>query len=104
MSLSGYVLVTFENEDREVSPGRMTYLWSRPTSATAALVALFLLLCRRASSFDFDAFAAAAGHPAPYALMLALAIVGFGMKAGFVPCTSGSPRRTPRPPPTCPRS
>ncbi len=85
MSLSGYVLVTFENEDREVSRAGWTYLVATHIG-TACLVALFLLLGRRASSFDFDAFAAAAGHPAPYALMLALAIVGFGTKAGFVPC------------------
>jgi formate hydrogenlyase subunit 3/multisubunit Na+/H+ antiporter MnhD subunit len=85
MSLSAYVLVTFEHEDTEVSRAGWTYLIATHIG-TACLIAFFLFLGRDASSFDFDALATAAhARPAPTAALMALAIVGFGVKAGFVP-------------------
>jgi formate hydrogenlyase subunit 3/multisubunit Na+/H+ antiporter MnhD subunit len=84
MSLAAYVLVTFEHEDREVTRAGWVYLIATHIG-TACLVALFLLLGRAASSFDFDRIATMGRGAAPYGLILGLAIVGFGTKAGFVP-------------------
>ena len=84
MSLSAFVCVTFEQEVTEVARGGWAYLIASHVG-TAALVALFLLYNRRARGFDFDAFRESSLPPVVAGTLICLAVVGFGVKAGFVP-------------------
>jgi formate hydrogenlyase subunit 3/multisubunit Na+/H+ antiporter MnhD subunit len=85
MSLSAYFLVTFEHEKGEARRAGWVYLIATHLGV-AFLIAVFALLGRQAGGLDFAAFAA---MPAPGAttagLIFALALVGFGAKAGLVP-------------------
>ncbi|HXX67398.1 MAG TPA: proton-conducting transporter membrane subunit [Polyangiaceae bacterium] len=84
MSLSAFVCVTFEQEDREAARGGWAYLIASHVG-TAALLVLFLLYNRHAHGFAFDAFRTASLRPPVAAVLAVLALVGFGVKAGFVP-------------------
>ncbi len=53
--------------------------------AAAVLIALFLVFGRQAGSFDFEAFREASPTPLVTGLLATMALVGFGIKAGFVP-------------------
>ena len=82
MSLSAFFLVTFEHEKKDVRMAGWVYLVASHVGA-AFLLAMFLLLGRASGSLDFDTFAvppATAG-----VVILVLALVGFGTKAGMVP-------------------
>ncbi|MHB8417604.1 MAG: proton-conducting transporter transmembrane domain-containing protein [Myxococcales bacterium] len=85
MSISSYVLVTFEHEDEQVRSAGRTYLFASQLSG-ACLFALFFALGRHAGGLDFSRLAALRLDPSlrtwPY---LALAFAGFGTKAGLVP-------------------
>jgi len=84
MSLSAFVCVTLDREEAEVARAGWVYLIASHVGA-AALVAFFLVLGRQAHDFDFDALRAASPAPLVSALLMVLALVGFGIKAGFVP-------------------
>ncbi len=85
MSLAAFFLVTFEHEKPDVRTAGWVYLIATHLG-TAFLLALFLLLGRHAGSLDFDRFMDCARLPAPTATAIfALALVGFGTKAGLVP-------------------
>jgi formate hydrogenlyase subunit 3/multisubunit Na+/H+ antiporter MnhD subunit len=85
MTVTSFLLVTFDDGDPEVRRAGLTYLVASHL-ATAFLFALFLLLGREAGSLDFEAFAALRDRPGvPAALFFGLALVGFGTKAGLVP-------------------
>jgi formate hydrogenlyase subunit 3/multisubunit Na+/H+ antiporter MnhD subunit len=83
MSLASFFLVAFEHQDRSVRDAARTYLVASHLG-TAFLFALFLLLGQGAGSLRFEAFAQAAASASP-TLLFALALVGFGTKAGLVP-------------------
>lgn len=78
MSLCAYVLVSSEHERAEVRRAGLIYLVASH-AGTAALLALFVLL-----GAAFDARSGAVPGAGPDVL-LALAFVGFGVKAGIVP-------------------
>ncbi|WP_394842308.1 oxidoreductase [Pendulispora brunnea] len=80
MSLSAYVLVTLEHHESEVRRAGWVYLIATHIG-TACLVALFLLLGKSVQGFDL----VPGTHPTASALLFGLAVVGFGVKAGFVP-------------------
>jgi hydrogenase-4 component B len=92
MSLSSWILVTFEHEKERVRQAGITYLVATQIG-TAFLLVMFLLLGAAGGSaasargpsapLDFSRFAATGG-PAAGAVFL-LALVGFGTKAGIVP-------------------
>jgi hydrogenase-4 component B len=85
MSLSAYALVTFEHEHREVRRAGWVYLIFTHIGTTF-LLAMFLLLARQTHSFDFDVIRSGqAPHAALSGLLFAFALVGFGVKAGFIP-------------------
>jgi formate hydrogenlyase subunit 3/multisubunit Na+/H+ antiporter MnhD subunit len=84
MSLAAYVLVTFEHERPEVRRAGWVYLIATHIG-TAFLVAMFLIMGRRAHSFDFDLIRDAETSAGSSALLFAMALAGFGVKAGFVP-------------------
>jgi formate hydrogenlyase subunit 3/multisubunit Na+/H+ antiporter MnhD subunit len=84
MVLASYVCVTFDHEEAEVSRAGWVYLVASHVG-TAALVAFFLLFGREARGFDFETLGTASPGPVVSGLLGALALVGFGVKAGFVP-------------------
>ncbi len=85
MAVSSFFLVTLEDEEEQVRQAGWTYLVASHLG-TAFLIALFALLATRAGSLDFLAFeAVAGGGGARTGLFFALALVGFGVKAGLMP-------------------
>ena len=85
MTVTSFVLVTFDDERQQVRSAGYVYLVASHVGA-ACLVALFLALGKVAGGFDFLRFEALRGAGAgPVGLLLGLGIVGFGTKAGLVP-------------------
>ena len=85
MAVLAYFLVVFESEKAGVRRAGLVYLIATHTG-TLALFAMFAFWGRFAETLSFDALAAgAASLPAGGALVLWLALVGFGLKAGLVP-------------------
>ena len=86
MALTSFFLVSFEHDDPEVRSAGLVYLVASHIG-TAFLFGLFVLLARPAGSFEFATFAlaGAAAGPAMASILLVLAVVGFGTKAGLVP-------------------
>ena len=92
MSLSSWMLVTFEHEKFEARRAGITYLIATQIG-TAFLLVLFLLLGSASdpsvnvspfdATLDFSRFGGLAAPAAGVAFLLAL--VGFGTKAGIVP-------------------
>ncbi len=81
MALASYFLVAFEHERLEVRRAGWTYLVATHLG-TAFLLALFALLGRESGSMQFAAWRAA---PEAAGVLLVLALVGFGSKAGLAP-------------------
>lgn len=81
MSLCAYLLVTFEHERAEARRAGWIYLVAAH-AGTAALLALFILL---GSALGASPGGEPAQHGAHASGLLALALVGFGVKAGIVP-------------------
>jgi hydrogenase-4 component B len=85
MAVLAYFLVTFEHEHAAVRRAGLVYLVATHTG-TLALFALFASWAGPSGSLSFDALAGRAGAlPAGGALVLCLALFGFGLKAGLVP-------------------
>ncbi|MHB1558883.1 MAG: proton-conducting transporter transmembrane domain-containing protein [Isosphaeraceae bacterium] len=85
MSLSAFFLVTFEHEKGEVRRAGWVYLVATHLGV-AFLIAVFVLLGRRAGSLEFSAFLTMGPLDAGWSgLIFVLALIGFGAKAGFVP-------------------
>jgi formate hydrogenlyase subunit 3/multisubunit Na+/H+ antiporter MnhD subunit len=82
MTLASYALVVTDHEERVVRGAGILYLVSAHV-ATAALLILFLLLAGH-GEFGIGALAVARSA-APAGLLFALALVGFGTKAGIAP-------------------
>jgi formate hydrogenlyase subunit 3/multisubunit Na+/H+ antiporter MnhD subunit len=80
MTLSSYLLVVFDDEDPAVKRAGWVYLIAAHVGV-ACLFAMFLLLARASGDLAFAGFA---GVATPV-LVLLLALVGFGVKAGIVP-------------------
>ena len=85
MSICGYLLVVFEHEQPEVRRSGLVYLVATH-AGTLALFLLFAVWGRYAADFTFDSLAAGASAlPKQGAVVLLLALFGFGIKAGLVP-------------------
>jgi len=85
MALASFGLVVYEHRLPEVRAAGWTYLVAAHLGA-AALLVLFALLGNHAGNLDFVAIAAAGPMPEGTAgLLFALALAGFGAKAGLVP-------------------
>lgn len=80
MTLSSYLLVVFEHEDPAVKRAGWVYLIAAHVGV-ACLFAMFLLLGNASGNLAFAGFA----RPAAPSLVVLLALVGFGVKAGIVP-------------------
>ncbi|MBI5836001.1 MAG: oxidoreductase [Candidatus Eisenbacteria bacterium] len=97
MSLTSYFLVTYEDDSAEVQRAGFVYLVAAHVGA-AFLLVFFTLLAGRAGSFLFDAFAAAGPSVREPLLLLSLALLGFGTKAGIAPLHVWLPRAHPAAP------
>ena len=85
MALAAFGLVSCEHGKPEVRKAGFLYLLCTHIGSLC-LLALFALLGRNAGSLEFSAFAAAPALPAAQrTAVFVLALVGFGMKAGFMP-------------------
>ncbi|HAK93494.1 MAG TPA: oxidoreductase [Planctomycetes bacterium] len=85
MSLSSFFLVAHEAEKPEVRKAAWTYLVATHIGA-AFVLAMFVLLGTAAGSLDFEDMASLKGAGREFAaLIFALAVIGFGTKAGFFP-------------------
>jgi formate hydrogenlyase subunit 3/multisubunit Na+/H+ antiporter MnhD subunit len=84
MTLTSYALVAFEHEQTEVRRAGWVYLIAGHIGV-AFLVAFFLVLGRRAGGLAFVQLAASHAGGGFGSLLLLLAVVGFGVKAGVVP-------------------
>ena len=85
MAVSAYFLIMFEGERAEVRRAGLIYL-VLTHSGTLALIAMFLVWGRAGPDLTFQSLAAAApGVPWGGGLVLLLALIGFGAKAGIVP-------------------
>jgi len=84
MSIASFFLVTFEHERDEVRSAGWLYLVASHLGA-AVLIVLFVLLGREAGSLEFDVLQAATPSSGVASTAFVLALVGFGVKAGFVP-------------------
>jgi len=84
MTLASFFLVTFEDEHLPVRRAGWFYLAASHVG-TAFLLLLFVLLGRGTPVLDFDLFSFPAAETLEAGVLFALALVGFGVKAGFVP-------------------
>lgn len=84
MALSSYFLITFYDEREAVRKAGYLYLIATHTG-TFCLWIMFLLMAQQAGSMNFDQMALAS-FPLPLAgALFILGIIGFGVKAGFIP-------------------
>ena len=81
MTLASFFLVVFDDGEAAAREAGWVYLVATHLG-TAFLIALFILLGRAGGSQDFADYAAPAGSAG---LLFALALVGFGTKAGLFP-------------------
>jgi len=85
MAVSAYFLIMFDGGRSEVRRAGLIYLVLTHTG-TLALIGMFLVWGRTSPDFTFQSFAAAApALPWGGAVVLLLALAGFGVKAGLVP-------------------
>lgn len=82
MSLSSFVLVTFEYERPMVRQAGLIYLIAMHIG-TAFLLVFFIVMGHQAGSLDFTKLSGTSSSVAN--LLFLLAIIGFGTKAGFMP-------------------
>lgn len=84
MALSAFFLVTTEDDKREVRETGWVYLVATHT-ATLCLFGMFALLRAASGSFDLVPLKPESLTPTLATAIFALALVGFGLKAGIMP-------------------
>jgi formate hydrogenlyase subunit 3/multisubunit Na+/H+ antiporter MnhD subunit len=85
MSLSAYLLFSYEHEDQEVRSAGMIYLVAAHIGVVC-LIGLFLLLGKYANGFEFSEISSMPRLTDSIALgLFVLAVLGFGVKAGLFP-------------------
>ena len=85
MAVGSYLLIVFEDEKADARRAGLIYLVATHTG-TLALFAMFAAWGAHASDWSFTALATAAPRlPRGGGLILTLAVLGFGFKAGFFP-------------------
>jgi formate hydrogenlyase subunit 3/multisubunit Na+/H+ antiporter MnhD subunit len=84
MALSGFLLVHTDHEKREAQQAAFVYLATTHVG-TLALFGMFALLRQWTGSYSFTAMAGLAGAGQLAAPVFALALLGFGLKAGLMP-------------------
>ena len=84
MTVASYFLITFYDEKESVRRAGYIYLIATHTG-TFCLLIMFLLMGSQAGSMNFDQMITARFSPALAVFIFVLALVGFGVKAGFIP-------------------
>lgn len=84
MALAGFLLVLTDHDKAEAQRAAFVYV-TAAHAGNLALFALFALLGRLAGSYEFAAMAGLPGGAPLAGWAFALALVGFGIKAGLVP-------------------
>ncbi|MDE2221530.1 MAG: hydrogenase [Candidatus Omnitrophica bacterium] len=84
MSVSSYFLITHYDDKEDVRQAGLLYLVATHVG-TFCLWVMFILLGTRAGSMNFDQMTAAQFPLALSGVIFVLAILGFGVKAGFLP-------------------
>ncbi len=84
MALGGFLLVLTDHVEREAQRAAFVYLASAH-AANLALFAMFVLLAGAAGSYDFASMAGLPARGGPATAVFALALCGFGLKAGLLP-------------------
>ncbi len=98
MSLSSFFLVIFENEKKEILNAGVKYLVFMHISVIFIIIA-FAMMSIKAGSYDFSAFSMVlANNPHFRDVVFLLALIGFGVKAGFVPFHNWLPEAHPAAP------
>ncbi len=96
MSLASYFLVMHHSQRQDVRRGGWVYLVATHIGTTFLLV-LFVLLSR-SGSFEFSTFSQFAATGGHIGTAFMLAVIGFGVKAGFVPLHVWQPEAYPAAP------
>jgi hydrogenase-4 component B len=100
MSLSSYLLVAYEHEDKEATSAAWLY-FVMAHLGTACIAASLLYMSYIAGSFDFDQISSFAGQGMTELARsgaFLLALIGFGAKAGIVPLHVWLPQAHPSAP------
>ena len=97
MSLSSWALVMAHHQERDNARAGYVYL-VMASFGTLALLLCFGLLAAAGGDYSFDAMRGAAHGPATTLLVLLLALVGAGSKAGIVPLHAWLPLAHPAAP------
>lgn len=84
MTVCSYFLVTFYDEKKSVRDAGYLYLIVTHCG-TFCLLVMFALMGNAAGSMDFDQMALTHHAPGLTGVLFALALLGFGVKAGFFP-------------------
>jgi len=94
MSTSAYLGMIFQKEKKEVQTGSFYYLVISHV-AVFLLYVFFFLLHHHTGSWLFSDFHLAPGGDSSFILLYSLGLIGFGMKAGFMPFHFWLPRAHP---------
>ena len=98
MSISSFFLVSFENDKPEVLKSGLYYLISMQVGA-AFLIAGFAWVSASSGSLDFSSFNSVLNNSNGFSnLIIALFLIGFGTKAGFIPMHTWLPKAHPAAP------
>ena len=84
MTVFAYFLITFYDEKKSVRQAGFLYLVANHCGVFC-LLAMFLLMGHAAGSLSFNQMASTHYAPALTSAFLALGLIGFGVKAGFIP-------------------
>jgi formate hydrogenlyase subunit 3/multisubunit Na+/H+ antiporter MnhD subunit len=84
MALAAYYLVVFDDRQADVRRAGLIYL-TATHAATLLLIVMFALWSRNAPDLTFASLATAELGAGVRSLLLGLALLAFGIKAGFVP-------------------
>jgi hydrogenase-4 component B len=84
MTVASYFLVTFYDEKESVRRAGYVYLIATHTG-TFCLLIMFLLMGSQTGSMNFDQMMTAQFPSTISAALFVLAVMGFGVKAGFIP-------------------
>lgn len=84
VTLSSYFLITFHDERESVREAGYLYLIATHTG-TFCLGVMFILMGQQAGSMNFDQMALASFPSASAGILFILGVMGFGVKAGFIP-------------------
>ena len=84
MSISSYFLIVFHDEEPSVRRAGFLFLIASHCG-TFLLILMFFLMAHNAGSMNFDLISHSGFSPLLAGVIFLLAIVGFGVKAGFLP-------------------